>query len=307
MEIQGQEIRMATLGGNRYNRMNTGSRAAGQGGSSTPMPKFAKATPGVTPRGGFNLGNLGGMLSGFANKGNSSVYGEQEVADIGNMRDEIYDRTQIDVTGIGYENKFDENGNLISNLTGVNKDIYDQSGDLTTMFGNQMKDYNSGGFEAMEQRRLERMRALTSEDNERRAQQIRERNLNTGASSYGVMQGQLAENNYLNQQDLGYQNNAFSQAIAGGNYLSNQRAGTQNSMQVAAGNANSMLTNQMAKVDATTGYDLEADAITGLYNQKAVAANTKANSKNKFWGNLLEFGGNALMPGAGTVAKGLFT
>ena len=262
---------------------------------------------GVTPRGGFNLGSVGNMLSGFANKGNSSVYGEQEVADIGNMRDEIYDRTQIDVTGIGYENKFDENGNLISNLTGVNKDIYDQSGDLTTMFGNQMKDYNSGGFEAMEQRRLERMRALTSEDNERRAQQIRERDQNTGASLYQQYYNSRAEGDRLNRQDLGYQEAAFGLAMQGGNYLSNQRAGTQNSMQVAAGNANTMLTNQMAKVDATTGYDLEADAITGLYNQKAVAANTKANSKNKFWGNLLEFGGNALMPGAGTVAKGLFT
>jgi len=241
--------------------------------------------------------NFGGMLSGFVNSGNSGQFGEKEVADIGNLRDEVYDRTQIDVTGIGYENKFDENGNLISNLTGVNKDIYDQSGNLTTMLGNQIMDYNSGGFEAMEQRRLERMRALTSEDNERRAQQIRERNLNTGASSYGVMQGQIAENNRLNQQDLGYQNNAFLQAIQGGQYLSGQRAGTQNSMLGAAGSANTMLTNQMAKVDATTGFLQEADAITGMYNQQAVAANTKAKSKNKFWGSIA----NMVVPGAGTL------
>lgn len=262
---------------------------------------------GITPRGGFNFGNLGGMLSGFANSGNSGQFGEKEVADIGAMRDEIYDKTTIGVTGVGYNNQFDADGNLISELTGVNKDIYDQSGNLTTMLGNQIMDYNSGGFEAMEQRRLERMRALTSEDNERRAQQIRERNINTGASTLGVMQGQIAENNRLNQQDLGYQNNAFLQAIQGGQYLSGQRAGTQNSMLGAAGSANTMLTNQMAKVDATTGFLQEADAITGMYNQQAVAANTKAKSKNKFWGNLLEFGGNALMPGAGTVAKGLFT
>ena len=241
--------------------------------------------------------NLGGMLSGLIGGGNVSQYGQQNIDFQSDLRDDIYDKTTVDVTGPGYENKFDENGNLISNLTGVNKDIYDQSGDLTTMFGNQMKDYNSGGFEAMEQRRLERMRALTSEDNERRAQQIRERNLNTGASSYGVMQGQLAENNYLNQQDLGYQNNAFNQAIAGGQYLSGQRTGAQNSMIAATGNANTMLTNQMAKVDATTGFDLQADAITGMYNQKAVAANSKANSKNKFWGSIA----NMVVPGAGTL------
>jgi len=241
--------------------------------------------------------NFAGMLSGLASSGNASQFGEAEVSDIQDMRDDVYDKTTINVTGEGYENKFDENGNLISKLTGVNKDIYDQSGNLTTMFGQQMMDYNSGGFEAMEQRRLERMRALTSEDNERRAQQIRERDLNTGASSYGVMQGQLAENNYLNQQDLGYQNNAFNQAIAGGQYLSGQRTGAQNSMIAATGNANTMLTNQMAKVDATTGFDLQADAITGMYNQKAVAANSKANSKNKFWGSIA----NMVVPGAGTL------
>ena len=307
MEIQGQEIRMATLGGNRYNRMNTGSRAAGQGGSSTPMPKFAKATSGVTPRGGFNFANLGGMLSGFAGGKNVSQYGQQNIDFQKDLRDDIYDKTTIDVTGVGYENKFDENGNLISNLTGVNKDIYDQSGDLTTMFGNQMKDYNSGGFEAMEQRRLERMRALTSEDNERRAQQIRERNLNTGASSYGVMQGQLAENNYLNQQDLGYQNNAFSQAIQGGEYLSGQRTGAQNSMLAAADPANTMLANQMTKVNATGNLAALSKSGTMLADQQAAAAEAKSKGKNKFWNSVLKMGGNAISPGLGTIASGLFT
>jgi len=251
-----------------------------------------------------NFANLAGAAAGFLTSGgNPSIYGEQEVADLGAMRDEIYDRTQIGVKGIGYENKFDENGNLISNLTGVNKDIYDQSGNLTTMFGNQMTDYNSGGFEAMEQRRLERMRALTSEDNERRAQQIRERDQNTGASLYQQYYNSRAEGDRLNREDLGFQEAAFGQAIQGGQYLSGQRTGAQNSMLAAADPANRMLTGEMSKVDATTGYDLEGDAITGMYNQKAVAANDKANKKNKFWGTVLEVGGNMIAPGAGTVAK----
>ena len=266
-------------------------------------------------RRGFD--NLGGMLSGLVGGGNVSQYGQQNIDFQSDLRDDIYDKTTINVTGEGYENKFDENGNLISkltginkdiydqsgNLTGVNKDIYDQSGDLTTMFGNQMKDYNSGGFEAMEQRRLERMRALTSEDNERRAQQIRERNLNTGASSYGVMQGQLAENNYLNQQDLGYQNNAFNQAIQGGQYLSGQRTGVRDSMFAAASPANTMLGQQMSKINAVGNVNALAKSGTMLADQQAAAAEAKSKGKNKFWGSLLEFGGNALIPGAGTVAK----
>jgi len=306
---------MAINPNERFNRVTVGRGRAANRNRTQGSGKLAGTTNSVyqanlqrqnqNKRRGF--GDVSGLLSGLASSGNPGQFGEAEVADLGAMRDEIYNKTTIDVTGVGYNNKFDKDGNLISNLTGVNEDVYNQSGDLTTMFGNQMKDYNSGGFEAMEQRRLERMRALTSEDNERRAQQIKERDQNTGASLYQQYYNSRAEGDRLNREDLGFQNNAYAQAIQGGNYLSNQRAGTQNSMIAATGGANTMLANQMANVDATTGYDLEADAITGMYNQKAVAANSKANSKNKFWGSLLEFGGNAIMPGAGTVAKGLFT
>ena len=256
-------------------------------------------------RRGFD--NLGGMLSGLVGGGNVSQYGQQNIDFQKDLRDDIYDKTTVDVTGVGYENKFDENGNLISNLTGVNKDIYDQSGDLTTMFGNQMKDYNSGGFEAMEQRRLERMRALTSEDNEQRALEMRERNQNTGASLYQQYYGSRAEGDRLNRQDLGYQEAAFNQAIQGGQYLSGQRTGVQNSMLTAASPANTMLGQQMSKINAVGNVNALAESGTMLADQQAAAAEAKSKGKNKFWGSLLEFGGNALMPGAGTVAKGLFT
>jgi len=252
-------------------------------------------------RRGFD--NLGGMLSGLVGGGNVSQYGQQNIDFQKDLRDDIYDKTTIDVTGPGYENKFDENGNLISNLTGVNKDIYDQSGDLTTMFGNQMKDYNSGGFEAMEQRRLERMRALTSEDNEQRALEMRERNQNTGASLYQQYYGSRAEGDRLNRQDLGYQEAAFNQAIQGGQYLSGQRTGVQNSMLTAASPANTMLGQQMSKINAVGNVNALAESGTMLADQQAAAAEAKSKGKNKFWGSLLEFGGNALIPGAGTVAK----
>jgi len=249
------------------------------------------------------FGNLKGMLSGLVGGGNVSEYGQQNIDFQKDLRDDIYDKTTVDVTGVGYENKFDENGNLISNLTGVNKDIYDQSGDLTTMFGNQMKDYNSGGFEAMEQRRLERMRALTSEDNEQRALQMRERNQNTGASLYQQYYGSRAEGDRLNRQDLGYQEAAFNQAIQGGQYLSGQRTGVQDSMLTAASPANTMLGQQMSKINAVGNVNALAKSGTMLADQQAAAAEVKSKGKNKFWGSLLEFGGNALIPGAGTVAK----
>jgi len=242
-------------------------------------------------RRGFD--NLGGMLSGLVGGGNVSQYGQQNIDFQKDLRDDIYDKTTVDVTGVGYENKFDENGNLISNLTGVNKDIYDQSGDLTNMFGNQMKDYNSGGFEAMEQRRLERMRALTSEDNKQRALQMRERNQNTGASLYQQYYGSRAEGDRLNRQDLGYQEAAFNQAIQGGQYLSGQRTGVQNSMLTAASPANTMLGQQMSKINAVGNVNALAESGTMLADQQAAAAEAKSKGKNKFWGSLLELGGKA--------------
>ena len=151
------------------------------------------------------------------------------------------------------------------------------------------------------------MRALTSEDNERRAQQIRERNTNTGASSYGVMQGQLAENNYLNQQDLGYQEAAFGQAMAGGNYLSGQRNAALTDRLNIANPGNTMLTNQLSKLDATSNLTNESASLTGKYDAMAAADQAKRKGKNKFWGSVLEIGGNMIAPGAGTAASKLFS
>jgi len=254
----------------------------------------------------FNLKDLAGVGAGFLTGGNPGEFGQQNVDYQKAISEDVLDKTSVDINGVGYNNIW-KDGNLISNLTGVNKDIYDQSGDLTTMFGNQMKDYNSGGFEAMEQRRLERMRALTSEDNERRAQQIRERDQNTGASLYQQYYNSRAEGDRLNREDLGFQEAAFGQAIQGGNYLSGQRTGAQDSMTASASPANTMLTSQLTKMNATGNIAAEAKAGTMLADQLAYAAEKKDKQKSKFWGSLIEFGGNALMPGAGTVAKGLFT
>ena len=55
---------MASIGGNRYNRINGPSLAAGQGGSSAPMPVFGKASAGITQRPGGNMleGGFGQLL-----------------------------------------------------------------------------------------------------------------------------------------------------------------------------------------------------------------------------------------------------
>ena len=254
-----------------------------------------------------NFANVIGAGAGFLNAGKDPGYQAQEYADQQKISEKVLNLTTPDIEGIGYNSTYNSDTGFQTTLTEDNQNLYDQSGNIASMFSGQIMDYGSGGFEAMEQRRLERMRALTSEDNERRAQEIRERNLNTGASSFGQMQGQIAENNYLNQQDLGYQNNAFNQAIQGGQYLSGQRNTALTDRANIAIPGNTMLTNQLAKLDATSNLTNESASLTGKYDAMAAADKAKRKGKSKFWGSVLEFGGNMIMPGAGTAAKGLFT
>ena len=295
-----------TVGGGRAANRNRTKGSGKLAGTTNPVYKANLARQNSN-QSGLNLGNLGGMLSGFVGGGNVSQYGQQNIDFQKDLRDDIYNKTTMDVTGVGYENKFDENGNLISNLTGVNKDIYDQSGNLTTMFGNQMMDYNSGGFEAMEARQLAAQQALVADANEQRALQMRERDQNTGASLYQQYYGSRAEGDRINQQNLGFINNAFDRSIAGGNYLSGQRTGAQNSMLAAANPANTMLANQMTKVNATGNLTALAESGTMLADQQAAAAEAKSKGKNKFWNSVLKLGGDAIAPGLGTAASGLFT
>ena len=313
MEIQGQEIRMAINPNERFNRITVGGSRAANRNRTQGSGKLAGTTNPVykanlaRQNSNNNFANLIGAGAGLLTAGKDPGYQAQEYADQQLLSEKVLGLTTPPIKGIGYNNTYNPDTGFQSTLTEDNQNLYDQSGNIAGMFGQQIMDYGSGGFEAMEQRRLERMRALTSEDNERRAQQIRERNLNTGASSYGVMQGQLAENNYLNQQDLGYQNNAFSQAIQGGEYLSGQRTGAQNSMLAAADPANTMLANQMTKVNATGNLTALSKSGTMLADQQAAAAEAKSKGKNKFWNSVLKMGGNAISPGLGTIASGLFT
>ena len=124
---------------------------------------------------------------------------------------------------------------------------------------------------------------------------------------YQQYYGSRAEGDRINQQNLGFINNAFDRSIAGGNYLSGQRTGAQNSMLAAANPANTMLANQMTKVNATGNLTALAESGTMLADQQAAAAEAKSKGKNKFWNSVLKLGGDAIAPGLGTAASGLFT
>ena len=257
---------------------------------------------GVTPRPGGNLANLIGAAGGLLTAGKDPGYQGQEAERQRLLSEKVLGLTTPPIGGIGYNNTYNPETGFQSTLTEDNQNLYDQSGDIAGMFSGQIMDYGSGGFEAMEQRRLERMRALTSEDNERRAQQIRERDTNTGASLYQQYYNSRAEGDRLTRQDLGFQEAAFGQAIAGGNYLSGQRNAALTDRANIASPGNTMLTNQLAKLDATSNLTNESASITAQYDAMAAADKAKRAGKNKFWGSVLDFA----IPGAGKVASTLF-
>ena len=276
--------------GNQQQFIGSGYNAAKTGGA-------------VTPRPGGNLANLFGAGAGLLTAGKDPGYQAQEYADQQLLSEKVLGLTTPNIGGIGYNNTYNQDTGFQSTLTEDNQNLYDQSGNIAGMFGQQIMDYGSGGFEAMEQRQLAAQQALVADENELRAQQMRERDLNTGASLYQQYYGSRAEGDRVNQQNLGFINNAFDRSIAGGNYLSGQRNTALTDRANIASPGNTMLTNQLSKLDATSNLTNESASLTGKYDAMAAADQAKRKGKNKFWGSVLEFGGNMIAPGAGTVAK----
>jgi len=250
-----------------------------------------------------NFANLIGAGAGLLTAGKDPGYQAQEYADQQLLSEKVLGLTTPNIGGIGYNNTYNQDTGFQSTLTEDNQNLYDQSGNIAGMFGQQIVDYGSGGFQAMEQRQLAAQQALVADENELRAQQMRERDLNTGASLYQQYYGSRAEGDRVNQQNLGFINNAFDRSIAGGQYLSGQRNTALTDRANIASPGNTMLTNQLSKLDATSNLTNESASLTGKYDAMAAADQAKRKGKNKFWGSVLEFGGNMIAPGAGTVAK----
>ena len=257
---------------------------------------------GVTPRPGGNFANLIGAAGGLLTAGKDPGYQAQEYVDQQLLSEKVLGLTTPPIGGIGYNNTYNPETGFQSTLTEDNQNLYDQSGNIAGMFGQQIMDYGSGGFEAMEARQLAAQKALVAEENALREQQRREQELNTGASLYQQYYGSRAEGDRINQQNLGFINNAFDRSIAGGNYLSGQRNTALTDRANIASPGNTMLTNQLAKLDATSNLTNESASLTAKYDAMAAADKAKRAGKNKFWGSVLDFA----IPGAGKVASTLF-
>lgn len=267
---------------------------------------FAKRSrPKITPTASFtDIANSAGKY--IASQGeNPGKYGAMDVSGQQKISENILNLTTPDMAGIGFTNTY-KDGKFTSELNEMEKGIYDQTGMLTDILGKQAQDFFSGGYEGMRQNRYDEAMSLFSTQRAREEAERRARQIATGASSTKI---QLEDANAA--ENIGQQN---LQALAGidqdvmnfGNFLTGNRNLNIDAMIGQGSAGNTLLANQLSKLDATTNFQNESDAVTAQYDQMAAADAAKRKSKSNFWGNIFEFGLNTVMPGAGTAAKGLF-
>lgn len=300
---QNERFNRITFGGGRAANRNRTQGSSKLAGTTNPVYKANLARQNFNN----NFANLIGAGAGLLTAEKDPGYQTQEAETQRLLSEKVLGLTTPNIGGIGYNNTYNPETGFQSTLTEDNQNLYDQSGNIAGMFGQQIMDYGSGGFEAMEARQLAAQKALVAEENALREQQRREQELNTGASLYQQYYGSRAEGDRINQQNLGFINNAFDRSIAGGQYLSGQRNTALTDRANIASPGNTMLTNQLAKLDATSNLTNESASITAQYDAMAAADKAKRAGKNKFWGSILEIGGNMIAPGAGTVASKLFS
>ena len=281
------------IGGDRYNRMNnTNNFAAGQGISRTPMPAFGKATPGINmanPDGNGLFNAIGGVVENIY-AGNLS---DQAVNDNQGIFDQVIDAgLPGNIAGGAVNVNYDKGSNTLNvannpQLQGLIASQYAQQGGLSNQLANldpfQLGDYiyNQGsGIRDQEQAQqrneiLERLNATgmlsSSSGNQLQGQIAQQQNLaNAQERNVAMMQGQEVANAIANRQNAAISN------IYGADTLS----------QNAVKNAISM--GQTVTPPTTLG-----ESVNNRIDQKAQTGGSLA--------DMLEIGGNMIMPGLGSI------
>jgi len=283
------------VGNDRYNRRNGSSLAAGQGGSSSAMPVFSKATPGITQRPG---GGFFDAIGGIAENIYGNNLSNQNVADNQAILDQQIAAGQAgNVTGGDVETYFDPVTKTIKQKFSDRRE-----GMLTGMY-NQVEGYNNqlGDMNAYEY--ADYMYDQTS--GSRNAAQDKEK-----AAILEMMNARGIDTSTIGNTLFGstVQNQNFSNA--------NERAGY-----VAQGQdmRNSIVNNQNSTISNIYGNDAVAsqgvaDAVslgvsvtpgTGLSSAYNNQMDQKAQSGGAL-ADILGLAGNAVFPGAGTILSGLF-
>jgi hypothetical protein len=267
-------------------------------------PKLNK--PKITPRpGGSNI-DWGGAAGMFSNR-DPGRFPEGDLAYHEGLRKDVWQKTTPDVHGVGFQTKWrqkaDGTWEYTSELGEEEQAIRDAAYTRQEMFLDQASALGAGGWQDAQQKRFDQKRALYAES-DAREEAIRKANqYATGASTTGMFSEDARVAANLNQRNMQLEEAAFqeSQGLIDANLKRGR--GDVAMMGDVANWANQYL--DIPSADAKGNLAGVGDASTRKWDTLAAFEEEKAKSKNKFIGNILEWGGNMLMPGAGTTAKSL--
>ena len=122
------------------------------------------------------------------------------------------------------------------------------------------------------------------EEAERRARQIA-----TGASSTGIQleDANVAQN--ITQENLQTLAGIDTDVMNFSNFLTGNRNQNIDAMLAQGSAGNTLLANQLSKLDATTNFQNESDAVTAQYDQMAAADAAKRKSKSNVQKDLISY------------------
>jgi len=188
-------------------------KGRGRAGRSPTKGGIARYGGTITPRGGgFNIGNLGGLLGG---RGGGARFAEEDFERQKELDRLIWERSTPDVTGVGGTVRWDRDKNMVTSaLSEENQAIYDAMIGRREMFGGQVDALAGGGWQDAQQTRFDQMRAMYKDSDAQAQQQRLAREQATGASSTGRYWGERAEGDVRSQRELGLMNTAFLQSQA---------------------------------------------------------------------------------------------
>ena len=278
------------IGGDRYNRMNTGSLAAGQSGSSSNMPTFGKATP--RPGDGSENG-FWNTVGGVAENIYSGNLADQNVADNQAILDQQIAAAQGgNITGGDVESYFDpvtktykqkssdrREGMLTGLYSGVNS-MGDQIGKMNPYeYADYMYNQASGARnQAQDREKAQVLEMMTA------------RGIDTSTIGNNLFGSTVQSQNFANA-------NERANYISQGQDIRNSIVANQNSA-ISNIYGNDRVNSQGVADAVSLGTNVAPPSnLAGAYNNQTDA---KAATGGGL-ATLLEIGGNALVPGLGTV------
>ena len=288
------------IGGNRYNRMNTGSLAAGQSGSSSNMPTFGKATP--RPGDGSENG-FWNTVGGVAENIYSGNLADQNVADNQAILDQQIAAAQGgNITGGDVESYFDpvtktykqkSSDRREGMLTGLYSGVSNMGDQIGKMNPYEYADYMYNQASGARNQAQDREKAQVLE-------MMTARGIDTSTIGNNLFGSTVQNQNFANSAERG-------NYIAQGQNMENQKVANYNSM-INSIYGNDAVNSQQIQDATAMGVNVTPPASLGTaYNNQM---DTKAQGGGAL-GDILGLAGNALFPGVGgAVGKlvgGLFS